>query len=268
VIAQPILSLPTSALTETTLTEITFSENIPPTKDPKIVKVSLVHSNSFTEQDGPHRQLIEQVFAQLEQYQLQLMPPITLARSYKSLKAGLVDGIVNIISNDNIDGCITDPMFFYFNVIVVSKHSGINLHSLQDLANKSVSAFPRARLVMGKQFAALMASNSNYNEPLKQQQQARLLVQGIADVSVGDLHIFIHSLKKYNQRRSPEQQLTLADFTFYRLKNVSVARMAFTQQQLCDDVNQVIQRLKLQRYQDVLTNHYHEFDLSTVAKLK
>ena len=72
-------------------------------------------------------------------------------------------------------------------------------------------------------------------------------MMGIADVSVGDLHIFIHSIALFN--RSSEQKISTSDFNFYRIKNASVPSMAFKDQELCHVVNQVIrQEIKIQNY--------------------
>lgn len=169
--------------------------------------------------------------------------------------------------NDVNNLCLSQPIFYYYNILVVLKEVDDQLKSLADLADKTIYVFPRAKMIMGRQFADSVSDNLKYHAMLKQQQQAKLLMMGIADVSVGDLHIFIHSIALFNC--SSEQKISVTDFNFYRIKNASVTRMAFKNSELCYAVNQVIsQDIKIKNYQSVLSHHGHQFDLNHIIYLE
>lgn len=118
------------------------------------VRVGLSHSSAYQRPDVFFIELLEAVFSKMPQHQLVFHPPYTLARSIKLLEGNEVDAIVNITANDRVDGCVSEPIFYYRNVIT-TYGSKLKLTKLDDLIGLNVVAFKNSRSVLGEKFAKI-----------------------------------------------------------------------------------------------------------------
>jgi len=221
-----------------------------------IVNIAMTNYSTFSHANGIHRQVVERVFEQLPQYQLRWQQHMSLSRSLTELAAGRVNGIVNITYADQPSGCLTDPAFNFFNLLVVYRPSGVVLNDLSALKDKAIISFIRANKLMGIRYASAVAGNLEYQETRMQEHQVQSLVKGMAQVSVGDINIFIDSLQRYNRRMPESRRVKVGDFDYYWLNNIVQTKIAFDDTILCDEFNRVLKKyIKPQQLPAILTQH-------------
>ncbi|NRA61743.1 MAG: hypothetical protein HRU25_12685 [Psychrobium sp.] len=209
--------------------------------------------------------MVDEIFSYLPQYKLKILPPMTLSRALIELRSNNVHGIVNITDKDDVQGCLTRPIFHFFNVIVVYKKSGVVLHELSDLKGKSIVSFARSKKVMGVRYARVVVNAKSYTELAKQINRARYLVDALAQVSVGDLQIFLQSLQLFNE--NSRLAIGLDAFYFYRIDNVSITKMAFNDKKICQAVNDVIINYGLDK-ENPLVNYQQYYNVKQPLNIK
>ena len=190
--------------------------------------------------DGLFNELIREIFALMPQYQLTLVPQMSNYRLVHSLQDGSVDGAANIFPNVDVEGCRSDPAFRFADVAVTRKDQHMAIDSVSDLANKKIVTYQGARVLLGDAFAQVTRGNADlYREVPQPLDQARALALGQADVSVGDMYIFLYSLKDWSNVQFKADQ-----FEMHKLFPDSYTFMGFREQKLCDDFNTALHTLK------------------------
>jgi polar amino acid transport system substrate-binding protein len=84
----------------------------------------------------------------------------------------------------------SQPTLPYRNVAVTLKRLNLGVYSVADLRNKSVISFPGARQFLGAEYDAIVKHNPHYVELLDEQGKLGLLLDGSAQVYVGDVNLF------------------------------------------------------------------------------
>lgn len=87
----------------------------------------------------------------------------------------------------------------FHNYAVSLEKNGFSIMSIEDLADKRVLAFNNAAKYLGRDFAAMAASNARYSELADQALQVRMLLSGRVDVVISDKRIFLYWMKKNNR---------------------------------------------------------------------
>jgi polar amino acid transport system substrate-binding protein len=77
----------------------------------------------------------------------------------------------------------------YHNVAVSLQRNSIRLDTVEDLQDHSISAFQRARFLLGPRFQTMTAANTRYREEARQITRNLLLYAGRVDVMIGDRRI-------------------------------------------------------------------------------
>jgi len=220
------------------------------------IKIAATNYSTFIKANGIHRQVVEQAFEHLPQYQLQWHHNMSLSRSLTELAAGRVNGIVNVATVDQPNGCLTDPAFKFFNVFVVYRPSGVVLNHLNELKHKTVNSFIRANKLMGIRYANAVAGNVNYREMQVQKNQVQSIVKGLSEVSVGDINIFIDSLNQYNRRIPENRRVKISDFDYYWSNNIVHTKIAFDNPVLCREFNVALKKLDIyQEAPSIIAQH-------------
>jgi polar amino acid transport system substrate-binding protein len=94
-------------------------------------------------------------------------------------------------TNERSGGAIfySDAYIRYQNVAVALRSRNYKIERIADLSNYSVSAFQRARFLLGREFQRMAQSNPRYREEAQQIARNRLLYSGRIEVVVADIRI-------------------------------------------------------------------------------
>ncbi len=104
------------------------------------------------------------------------------------------EGQLDAITTTNVLGTpetpLSQPYLRYRNMAVALSRRQLRIERIADLQHYSVTAFQRARFVLGEEFRQMAENNPRYREEPRQINRNRLLYSGRIDVAVGDPRIF------------------------------------------------------------------------------
>ena len=126
-----------------------------------LIKLAILETNS-----GIELELLKSALAvKGHSVNIQYLP---LARTFHALKEGELDGIINTKQN-MLDGVFySDVVIRFQNCAISLKDKHFNIEIVSDLQDKSIVAFQRASMILGKDFTNMAALNSQYREQAKQ----------------------------------------------------------------------------------------------------
>lgn len=132
----------------------------------------------------------ELVEAALAQAGLEMKPYYApLERLHRMLQYRELDAMASTNQTSGVDAHYSDVYIEYQNVAVTLRHRNIRLDTMDDLQGYSISAFQRARFVLGPEFSSMSAANPRYREEARQITRNLLLYAGRIDVMIGDRRI-------------------------------------------------------------------------------
>ena len=202
--------------------------------------------------DGLFNDLIREVFALMPQYQLQLVPQMSNYRLVRALNSGAIDGVANIFSATPIQGCRTDPVFRFTDVAISRADSRLVIEKLADLSGKRIVTYQGAKEFLGEAFARTVASEgTQYRETPQPLMQLHALTQGAADLSIGDLYIFLHGIKT-----NKNAALQANQFAVHRLFPDTYSHMAFRDKRHCEAFNAALAQLRKSGGYDALYDQH------------
>lgn len=120
---------------------------------------------------------------------------------------GELDGIVTTNPNSGLRAFYSQPYIEYRNVAVALASRRLKIEKISDLGKYSVSAFQRARKLLGPEFEAMASANRNYREEAQQIARNRLLFGERVDVIIGDRRIIEYFSGKVGDRVDVTQPL-------------------------------------------------------------
>lgn len=109
-----------------------------------------------------------------------------MERLHLMLQRGEIDCIATTNELSGVAAYYSDSYIEYHNMVVALASRNLQLNSLNDLRRYSISAFQRARFLLGPEFAAVVSDHSNYREEAQQVTRNRLLYSGRIDLVIGD----------------------------------------------------------------------------------
>lgn len=112
-----------------------------------------------------------------------------MERLHLMLRRGQLDAIATTNERSGISAFYSDAYIYYQNVAVALSARQLDIQQVSDLARYSVSAFQRARFLLGQAFQAMAEANPHYHEEAYQIARNRLLYSGRVDVVVSDMRI-------------------------------------------------------------------------------
>ncbi|POG21546.1 polar amino acid ABC transporter [Aeromonas bestiarum] len=117
---------------------------------------------------------------------------LPLERTFRMLESGKLDAIINAKPGMLGDVFLSQPVIAFHNrVFTLSK---THISTLDDMKTLRVSAFQRARQVLGGAFASMADQNPRYEEVAKQQGQVHRLMLGRVDAVVLEQRVFYYYL--------------------------------------------------------------------------
>jgi len=214
----------------------------------------------FSEQDKPalFKDLIDGVYTYLPHIKVNYRYMFSNARLVKELNAKTIDGAANIFSQKEIQGCLTQPVFAYSDVAISLKSKYYTINSVSDLKEKSVVSYQRAILLLGSEYKQAVLRSKHYKEVAQPLEQAKLLSNGMVDVSIGDKYIFLHSLKN-----DSKNNLKPNDFEIHDIFPPVASSIGFNEQKHCDEFDQALFKYKNSgKYQMVYKNYLNKLGFS------
>lgn len=162
-----------------------------------------------------------------------------MERLHLMLRRREVDAIATTNENSGVSGFYSDPYIQYQNVAVALRKRQYKIERIADLRHYSLSAFQRARYLLGSDYQQMVEGHPRYREEAHQIARNRLLYSGRVDVVVGDLRIF-----KYFNRDVADQVDISQPLTFYPLFAPTPYRVGFHSQNLRDRFNKGLAALR------------------------
>ncbi|MFG0584541.1 substrate-binding periplasmic protein [Pseudomonas sp. zjy_9] len=129
-----------------------------------------------------------------------------MERLHLMLRRGEIDAIATTHQRSGVKAYYSQTYIYYHNVAVALASRGYRIEHIADLGNYSVSAFQRARLLLGPEFERMALNNPRYREEALQINRNRLLYSGRVDVVVGDKRI----LRYFNREVADQVDVTQA----------------------------------------------------------
>lgn len=117
---------------------------------------------------------------------------LPLERTFRLFESGKLDAIINVRPGMVDPHVLTQPVITFHNRIFTLRSTHIN--TLDDLHSKRVTAFQRARIILGGAFATMANQNPYYEEVAKQQVQVHQLMRGRVDAVVLEERVFYYYL--------------------------------------------------------------------------
>jgi polar amino acid transport system substrate-binding protein len=109
-----------------------------------------------------------------------------MERLHMMLGRGEIDCIATTNEMSGVAAYYSDVYIYYHNTVVALASRNLQIRTLDDLRPVSISAFQRARFLLGPEFAAVVKDHPNYREEAQQVTRNRLLYSGRIDVIIGD----------------------------------------------------------------------------------
>ncbi|QDQ27332.1 amino acid ABC transporter substrate-binding protein [Chitinimonas arctica] len=185
------------------------------------------------EKRGLEYEIIEQAAAQAD---FQIEPFFApMERLHRMLELGQLDAISTTNEHSGVRAFYSKPYIEYHNVAVALAARNLDIRSIADLGRYSVSAFQRARKLLGAEFQAMADKNPHYREEAQQVVRNRLLYARRIDVVVGDRRIieyFNQELLKTGGVADARQPVT-----WYPVFPATPYQLGFRQEALRDRFN-------------------------------
>ena len=227
---------------------------------PQVVKISMGNFEPYFIAEGEtgiFTDILKLVFAELPEYQPHYLFGSSNNRLILEYQKGNVDAVSNLFDAIPLDACRSD-LFFRFRPFVVSlRNRNITINHVNDLSQYSIITFQGAKKFLGEGVSRYM-NDEAYRELGKPAWQVRVLKDGKADVSIGDLFIFLHSAQNING-------FALTDFNYHDVLPIITSRMGFRDPALCSAFNNALAKVKASgAYDGVYTKYLKQYQLDTI----
>ncbi|MDP9941004.1 substrate-binding periplasmic protein [Ectopseudomonas alcaliphila] len=143
-----------------------------------------------------------------------------MERLHLMLRRGEIDAITTTHERSGVEAFYSDIYIQYHNAAVALAKRGYQIEHIADLGNYSVSAFQRARVLLGPEFERMAMNNPRYREEALQINRNRLLYSGRTDVVVGDKRIIRYLDREVDDQVDVSQPLAWFEIfppTLYRV---------------------------------------------------
>jgi len=164
---------------------------------------------------------------------------------------GQLDAMVTTNAKGSVGAHLSQPYLQYSNMAVALSSRGLRIERISDLSAYSVSAFQRARFLLGDEFRQMAQSNPRYREEPRQINRNRLLYSGRIDVAIGDPRIF-----RYLDRLVADQVDTRQALTWYPLFPPSDYQVGFLDPQLRDRFDEGLAIIRANGVYDEIQRRY------------
>lgn len=177
-----------------------------------------------------------------------------MERLHLMLRRGDIDCIATTNEQSGVAAYYSAPYIHYHNVAVALASRQYQITSIADLGGYSVSAFQRARFLLGPEFQRMAEANPHYREEAQQITRNRLLFSGRIDVVIGDLRIL-----KYFNREVKDQVDTSLPLTHYPILPPTPYQLGFRFQVQRDLFNKGLAVIRRSGEYETIERRYAEY---------
>ncbi|MFB2865511.1 substrate-binding periplasmic protein [Aeromonas sp. MdU4] len=117
---------------------------------------------------------------------------LPLERTFRMFESGTLDAIINVKEEMVDPDFLTHPVITFHNKVFTLANNRVG--TIDDLQRMRVTAFQRARIILGSTFATMANQNPHYEEVAKQQGQVHQLLRGRVDAVVLEERVFNYYL--------------------------------------------------------------------------
>ena len=203
-------------------------------------------------QSGVFAELVTAIFNRMPGFRPDYRFGLSNHQLWGAYAGGRVDAVANVFDYVTLEGCRSDPVFRFRDVAITLQSEALQIESVVDLKNHSIVTFEGAYEFFGESFASVV-NKQHYKEVGKPNLQARMLMAGRFDVSVGDLLIFLHARQEL-RARDPDTPLPAV--TVHDIFPQITTRMAFKDTAICQAFNVALAELKASGEYDAIYERY------------
>ncbi len=216
----------------------------------------------FIEQgaSGIFTDLIRAVFNKMPQHHPKFLFGRSNNRLWHDFRQDNVDAVSNLFDTVELEACRSDPIFRFRDVAVTKTHAKYTIKKVADLADKYIVTFQGAREFFGEEFTKIThGGTGSYREVSRPSWQVQVLNSNSADVSVGDLFIFLHTLKE-----AENIKVTARDFTFHDIFPAIYTRMGFRDKKICEQFNLALKKVRASgEYEEIYSRYLRQLNPSS-----
>ncbi len=212
-----------------------------------------------TKYDGIFYEIIEKIFESMGKqdgivYKLNyhIMPNARITRSFKNKT---VDAAANIFEPPHKDSCFSENAFRYRDTAMTlksnEKFKNKDLKSIQDLANPNynIVSYQDSTVLLGNEYEQAVKKAQSYQEYANQETTGALLAKGRTDIRIGDINIFLDSIKNL-------QNVKANDFQAHWIFKDIYAGMAFWDKKICLSFKSELEKFKKEGEYEKIYNTY------------
>lgn len=177
-----------------------------------------------------------------------------MERLHLMLSRGEIDCIATTNEMSGVAAYYSDVYIYYHNTAVALASRNLHIFTLSDLRQYSVSAFQRARFLLGPDYAALVNNHPNYREEAHQVTRNRLLYSGRIDVIIGDPKVI-----RYFNRDVLDQVDITQPLAWYPLFPPTGYRMGFRFQTQRDEFNHGLAAIRRSGEYEAIERKYADY---------
>jgi len=189
-------------------------------------------------ESGLFVELISETFKLIPDYSVKYVLGLSNYRLVDLLNSGDIDAAANIFTDHKIEGFKSDFIFRFRDVAVSLKEKGHVINKVPDLKGKNIVTYQGAKLFLGQAFSEAVSDEHIYETP-SPESQVNMLLAGRVDVSIGDIYIFLHSVKQISQGEVTPEDLSIA----YLFPDI-YSHMGFKDKKIRDDFNVALRQIK------------------------
>ena len=165
-------------------------------------------------------------------------------RLHLLLARGEIDAITTTNQNSGVKAFYSQPYIHYQNMVGALASRHLSIREVGDMANFSISAYQRARYLLGPEFQQMAENNPRYHEEAQQLGRNRLLFSGRTDLVVAERNIF-----EYLSREVADQVDTTQAVDWFAIFPPTPYQVGFIRVEQLDRFDQALQRVQ-QRGED------------------
>ncbi|MBV8464444.1 MAG: transporter substrate-binding domain-containing protein [Burkholderiales bacterium] len=177
---------------------------------------------------------------------------LPFARVPLAIERGEVDAAITVNEASGIKAAFSDSHIVYQNFAISLHKNAFHIHSVNDLAGRSIAAFQNAKRYLGGAFSAMADANPAYEEYAQQVKQNMLLYSGHVDVVVADRNIFRYFNAEAGKRGIDVNQA----IDYHEIFPPTYYKVAFRDPTLRDAFNAALKKMRADgRYEAIMKKY-------------
>ena len=180
---------------------------------------------------------------------------VPIGRGFRMFAEKQVDGTTIVQESSGLKAAYSDNFMQYHNRAFALKGRNLQIRSIADLKDLSVSSFQNAEKYLGEEFRRAVAGNPKYREIAQQDAQVQMLMLHRTDVAVMDESIF----RFYRQKLVDEKKADRAqEYVAFNIFPPTPYKAAFQDPKVRDDFNKAIAAMRKDGRYDAVYRKYAE----------